>query len=79
MSSLRVKESQRFLLQGALLPEKPPLGLLVVAGRSNCPSHSYKSCCGELSVELQSTVCDDNDFKSLSACLEDLKTVPLHC
>lgn len=48
MSSLRVKESQRSLLQGALLPEKLPLVLLLVAGRSNCPRHM--SCCGELTV-----------------------------
>lgn len=48
MSSLRVKESQRSLLQGSLLPEKLPLLLLLVAGRSNCPRHM--SCCGELTV-----------------------------
>lgn len=32
----------------ALLPEKLPLVLLLVAGRSNCPRHM--SCCGELTV-----------------------------
>lgn len=79
MSSLRVKESQRSPLQGALLPEELGLVLLLWQEEATAspipPLHQgHVFLWGPHYVELQSRACDENDFKSLSVCLEDLKT-----